>query len=168
MTPFDELTSNQTLLMLKLMLPYTPADGQHMLGVLIRFMELQQTISYFHGFPSKLSAQTQAPPSPADLLQDLLPYLPEEEAQTLEQMSGMMQMMEMMQSMQSASSEAGNPQGSSSPMDMMMGMLSPDQQEMFQAYNSMFSDTMNQMNSQEMKGDEENERMDEPSGNEKY
>lgn len=84
--------------------------------------------------------------------------------------------------------------GGFNPMDMMMGMLTPEQQNMFQMYNSMFAqgmdtpeneedmDSSDVSNSEmynyetdspeaedpEMKGDNIYERMDEQSGNEEY
>ena len=39
----------------------------------------------------------------------------------------------------------------------MKGMLSPDQQEMFNAYSSMFDEEMNQANSDNQKGESDNE-----------
>ena len=83
----------------------------------------------------------------------------------MEQMEAMMNMMEMMQGMQEMSEAASqNSDGSASqgfgtfnPMDLMKGMLSPDQQEMFNAYSSMFDEEMNQANSDNQKGESDNE-----------
>ena len=41
--------------------------------------------------------------------------------------------------------------------DLMKGMLSPDQQEMFNEYSSMFDEEMNQANSDNQKGESDNE-----------
>ncbi len=147
MTPFDEMTSSKTLQTLKLLLPYTPFPGQHMLGVMIRFMELWQTISTFRGFPANPMSRTGGhSASPLDLINDFKPYLSEEDAEMMEQMSGVMQMMEMVQMTQ-------NSEKNTNPMDMMMSMMNPEQQEMFRTYNSMFSDTMNQMEHSEKEDD---------------
>ena len=55
-------------------------------------------------------------------------------------------MMEMVQMTQ-------NSEKNTNPMDMMMSMMNPEQQEMFRTYNSMFSDTMNQMEHSEKEDD---------------
>ena len=53
---------------------------------------------------------------------------------------------------------ADNPSGFSP--DLLMGMLNPEQKEMFQTYDAMFSDTMNQMDFTTSKGGTSHERMD--------
>ena len=174
MTPFDELVTPPQLQMLKLFLPYTPASNQQFLGVFIKFQELQQTISFFQNFENDLHSQAfgsgQAP-SMMEMLQELRPYLPQQQAEMMDTFLNMMNIMEMMQMFQESSqgqengfsdtdsgfssenSSAGASGGGTghmggmgnmfsggfNPMDMMMGMLTPDQQNMFQMYNSMFS-----------------------------
>ena len=159
MTPFDELTSSRTLQTMKLLLPYTPFSIQYILGVMIRFMEFRQTISFFRGFPKTDSfGQSSAR---FGLLHSLKHYVSEEEAAQMEQLVNMMQMFQMMETMQGAGNTAN-------PMDMMMGLLPPDQQELFHTYNSMFTDTINQRDSSDKKGDETNERMDQSSSHEEH
>lgn len=155
MTPFDELTSSRQLQTLKLLLPYLPIDGQRMLGIFIRLNELKNAILQFRGFPISSYSDTH---SPTRILNDLSPYLSKEEAQQFEQISQLLQMMELFQNMPSDSS------GSFSP-DFFMGMLNPEQKEMFQAYDAMFSDTINQMNVTASKGGNTHERVDESSSN---
>lgn len=50
MTPFDTLISTPGLRMMKLMIPYLPPSNQRMLAVYVKFMELQQTFSFFRIF----------------------------------------------------------------------------------------------------------------------
>lgn len=151
MTPFDEFTSSRQLQTLKLLLPYFPAHGQRMLGILVRFMELQNAILRFQGFPkSSLSATD----SPARFLEDLSTYLSPKELQKLEQMQGLFQMLELIQNLPDSS-------GTENPLDMILGMLNPEQKEMFETYNAMFSDTMNQMDFSNPQGGTTYERMDE-------
>lgn len=87
MTPFDNLVTPSHLYTLKLMLPYTPAATQRMLGVYIKFMEFQYTLEHFHGFGSSDSSS---------LFDKLKDYLGPEEKEMMEQMEMMMNMMEMM------------------------------------------------------------------------
>ena len=157
MTPFDNLVTPPFLYTLKLLLPYTPPSIQRFFGVYIKFLELRHTMEVFQGFSSN--------PSPSNILEGLKPYMNPSEKEMMEQMSGMMNMMEMVRSMQSMSE--GSPDSSSqgfgafNPMDMMKGMLSPEQQEMFEMYNTMFEQEFeNENNSPDtgsQKGDTKNE-----------
>ena len=85
-------------------------------------------------------------------------HLSEEESQQMAQVNQLLQMMELFQNM-----PADNPAGFSP--DLLMGMLNPEQKEMFQTYDAMFSDTMNQMDFTTSKGGTSHERMDESSKN---
>lgn len=170
MPPFDELTIPSELQTLKLLLPYTPVSEQQSIWILIRFLELQHTIQFFRQQQNRLHSQTfrHFPASTEDMLKEIGPYLPPETAAMLDTFRNAMNIMEMMQMFQentdasgnhSADTDAsGNSPGNHSadtdspeqqspfnfsginPMDLMMGMLSPEQQEMFQMYQSMFSD----------------------------
>lgn len=171
MTPFDEMVTPPHLQMLKVFLPYTPASNQKFLGIFIKFMEFQQTIHFFQSFNIPLHSQTLGPDSSADMFEDLKPYLPPQTAEMADTFMNMMNMMEMMQMFQenapddaqSESSSSGAFSGGFNPMDMMKGMLTPEQQNMFEMYNTMFS---NEADMTKMEGDDLDERMDEPSGNE--
>lgn len=150
-TPFDELTSPRQLQLLKLILPYTPAAGQRMTGIFIRFLELRNTLDSFRGFPKTVQANESTDASPAQhLLEDFRPYLSDGECSQIDQMIQIIQMMEMMQTLQ-AGSDCG------SPADLLMGMLGPEQKEMFETYNAMFSDTMNQTDIPRKEGEDNNE-----------
>lgn len=159
MIPFDELVTPPMLQMLKLFLPYTPASNQRFLGVFVKFLELKETISFFQK-PS-YNSYTQAfsssqASSPMEMLMNMRPYLPPQQAEMMESFLNMMNIMEMVQMFQdsapsgeNAFGDMGGPgnadnsgnmfSGGFNPMDMVMGMLTPDQQNMFQMYNDMFS-----------------------------
>lgn len=178
MTPFDELTTPYPLSILKLLLPYLVSDGRSPLWILIKFMELQYTVSLFRhpgaGFnPRCFDCH---PDSPSELLDELAPYLPPEQAQVADTFRNALNMIEMMKMFQSSDNDSytssentdgmGSPFAGMNPMDLMTGMLSPDQQEMFQMYQEMFSNTETQTNS--MTGDDSNGSMDQQSASEKY
>ena len=116
-----------------------------MLGIFIRLNELQNAIHLFRGFPVSPPSDSL---SPSRILSDLSPYLSEEESQQMAQVNQLLQMMELFQNM-----PADNPAGFSP--DLLMGMLNPEQKEMFQMYQTMF----------QQEGDSQNERMDESSKN---
>ncbi len=200
MTPFDELTTSPQLQMLKLFLPYTPASNQQFLGVFIKFLELQETLSFFHN--KRESLQQQAfhgeNSSPLKILEELKPYMPRQEAEMMDTFLNMMNIMEMVQMFQAEmpkqdnDNEPSSSEGGFNPMEMMMGMLTPEQQGMFEMYNSMFAgetgtakdsgpkkeaETAEQEYTPEdlsaetpagKKGDDINERVDEQSGNEEH
>jgi hypothetical protein len=167
MIPFDELVNPPMLQMLKLFLPYTPASNQKFLGIFVKFLEFKETVSFFQGSDYDLQAQgwnENQPSSPMEILMELKPYLPPREAEMLETLLNMMNMMEMFRTF------SDNPEAESSkdldPMNMAMGMLTPEQQDMFQMYSSMFSNEGDSNKTVFKEGDDVNERMDEQSGDE--
>ncbi|MBO5460972.1 MAG: hypothetical protein J5983_04160 [Ruminococcus sp.] len=143
MTPFDEITVPRQLRFIKLLLPFLPVSSQRMLGILIKFMELQYTIQMFKTasestLHSVFHTQGNLLSDPSALLEVLSPYLSSEEAETANTFRSLFQVMEMMQTF--SGQEGTDSEGSSfNPMSMMMGMLSPEQQEMFETYQTMFS-----------------------------
>lgn len=198
MTPFDEWTVPNELHTLKLLLPYTPAASQPALGMLIKVIELQHTMDYFQQKKVFLHSQDVSSgfSSPFDMLEEISPYLPPEEADMISTFRNMMNIMNMVQMMQTFSdtsestsdnsntsdedatsagfvnsknrssfTESNIPDGQgASPkpdgfgngfnMNLVMGMLSPKQQEMFEMYQAMFSQQEDFMNtSPEFSGD---------------
>ena len=135
MTPFDCMLTPPHLYTLKLMLPYTPVNTQRMLGIYIKFLELRHTMEYFYGFSENFSSTS--------MLEQLKNYMDPSEREKMEQMMQMMNMMEMVQNLQSA--------------DALKGMFSPEQQEMFNMYSSMFDDALNTPENGDKKGDSANE-----------
>jgi len=170
MTPFDRLTTTQELQMMKLLLPYTPASSQRMLAVFIKFQEMQNTINFFAKFKAgeKIQDLDKEISSPMDFMEELRPYMGEQERSSMDMMMSAMSMMEMMKGMTSEGSEGGM-----DPMDMMKGMLDPEQQEAFEAYNMMFAAELNNQETPDSdvieepedpvqtEGDEDIERLDE-------
>lgn len=143
MTPFDEITVPRQLRFLKLLLPFLPASNRQMLGILVKFLELQHTIQLFQTAADSVFQQlsrknSQPLNTPSDFLELMMPYLSAEELETANTFRSAMNMMEMMQ-MFSQQNESDTT-SSFDPMSMMMGMLSPEQQEMFETYQAMFSD----------------------------
>ena len=166
MTLFDEQTIPSELHTLKLLLPYTPASLRQTFAILIRVLELKHTIYYFQHFRDFTThIEVSASSSPLHMMEELSPYLSPEEANMLETFRNMMNIMDMVQMMQEFSAdtenESGSPEpdapsqntagrrdsqnifgnlgGGFDPMQLVMGMLSPEQQEMFEMYQTMFS-----------------------------
>ena len=143
MTPFDELTIPKQLRFMKLLLPFMPASTQHMLGIFIKFLELRHTIYFFQSSASSLDSifnnKKADINNPADFLEVLFPYLSSDEIQTANSFRSLMNTFEMIQAF-SQSEKHNSDSSSANPFEMMMSMLSPEQQEMFQTYQTMFSD----------------------------
>lgn len=132
MTPFDCRIATQSLQLTKLLIPYLPQETQRIMAIYVKFMEFQNTWSSFHAFKQK-SYTTQ------DIFQDLRPYMPPSACDSIDNLMNIMSMMEMMQSMQDIDSGESSGFGFD-PMQMMQGMLTPEQQNMFDMYNTMFSE----------------------------
>ena len=168
MTPFDELVTSPELQIMKLMIPYAPASGRQMLAACVKVMELRETIRIFSGGRGVIRAQMlgeEEHPSPIDILNSFRPYLKPREAAALDMVINLKEMMSVMEMMQTAQGDPEKNGTSFDPMELLSGMLPPEQQEMFRMYSDMFSQTSDSAE----KGDENNgQRMDEQSGNEEY
>lgn len=127
MTPFDCRIATQSLQLTKLLIPYLPRETQRIMAIYVKFMEFQNTWSSFRVFRQQ-SHTTQ------DIFQELRPYMPPSACDSIDNLLNMMNMMEMMQSMQNTDSGDGSDFGFA-PMQMMQGMLTPEQQGMFEIFN---------------------------------
>lgn len=141
MTPFDCRTTSQSLQLTKLLIPYLPPQTQRIMAIYVKFMEFQNVFSSFQAFRQKAH-------STQDIMQDLKPYMPPSACESIDNLMNMMSMMELFQSFQ----ETSDSNSDFNPMSMMQGMLTPEQQSMFEMYNTMFSgeteaETENETNS---------------------
>lgn len=132
MTPFDCRVASQTMQIAKLLIPYLPPQTQRIMAIYVKFMEFQNTWSSFHVFRQRAHTAQ-------DIMQELRPYMPPSACESIDNIQNMMSMMELFQSFQQA--EDGN--SDFDPMSMMKGMLTPEQENMFEIYNSMFTSEAN-------------------------
>ena len=157
MTPSDELVTLPQLQLIKLLLPYTPEPGQRLLAAFIKLLEFRRTIRLFSrsniekgpGWPHRHGASSR------EVIDSIKPYLDPVDAENLDMFLNMKDIMDMAEMMQGSSGGSL----SSDPMDLIMGMLSPEQQEMFSTYSDMFSQALDK----DRKGDDGSGRMDERS-----
>lgn len=158
MTPFDELVTSPALQAVKLLIPYTPASGQQMLAAFVKIQELRQALHLFSEKQRGICAQAlnSVPASLFDILISLKPYLSQKDADMLDMIINLKEMMETAEMMKEAASYSDGEE-SFSPLDLVLGMLTPEQQETFRMYNAMFSQTPDDVR----KGDDTDERMDE-------
>ena len=147
---FDDMTTTDRIRMLKAALPYVDIGMQRYMAIYIKFLELMYTISYFRNEPQKFSAHfTKCKSSdPREIMNGLKKYCSKNEQASMEQMLQMMQAFEMykkysaiMQPLaaMNASSDDGPTQssGDSDPLASLMGMLSPEQKQMFEMFREM-------------------------------
>ncbi|HBA62689.1 MAG TPA: hypothetical protein DCZ20_02400 [Lachnospiraceae bacterium] len=167
MTPFDNLISTGNLQMLKLLLPYLPPANQKFFAIYIKFLELTHTVQYFNRFRTGLRAQSASGfPDPDSLLKDLRPYMNEQDAAAMEQMLNMMHMMELMKDM--GVMDTSGASAGVDPMSIMMQMLSPDQQEMFESCQDMFQHLNSASDTTSKGADTDGSKLDESPGTEEY
>ena len=161
MTPFDKSVTPSYLYKLKLFLPFLPPASQRFLGIYIKFLEFRVTLDSFRGFPVHTFS--------FHSLDELTPYMDEQECNMMEQISSMIRMMEMFQGMSSdpgifsgahgdSDHASGNP--FSNPLDFFKNMMSGEEQSEFQNYMNLFDQELDQCE----EGDGTHERMDESSG----
>lgn len=150
---FDTLFTTNHMQILKSLMPYMESDMQKELAVYIKFSELQYTISYFHKRRAKLcgcSFDKKEFDLPS-VYRVIKGYCTSAEQRQIEQLIRMMNTMETVRNMQEmvefmqemeaftgagdASSDSGENSQSNdgfNAFDMLKGMLSPEQAELFE------------------------------------
>lgn len=102
MTQLDMLTATKEMQMMKLMLPYIPSSYRGMLAIYIKFTEFQNTLRLFGGSGRYSDAEiieSRDIHSPADILEELRPFMKPEEMESFDMLLNAMNMMEMMKGM---------------------------------------------------------------------
>lgn len=148
---FDTLFSNNHIQMLKLLLPYMDNPMQKQLAIYIKILELQCAFSFFRKRPFPLCGcmDHSDEKNPEIIIRKLLPLCTKEEKKDLEQILSIMQsmnqyqeMMKAMEFMKEIMPETGTSNGAdatpaSDMSNLLMSMLSKEQQEMFQMFSAM-------------------------------
>lgn len=146
---FDALYTNNQIQKLKVLLPYIEPSMQKNMAIYIKYMELKYTIDLFKKHPFQICAASKDTENPdiQKIFRELKPYCTESESKQLEQMNSIFQTMEMYQEMSQTMSamqemfpdmgkqNSDNPSGSSME-NLLMGMLSPEQKAMFEAFSN--------------------------------
>ena len=99
MTQLDTLVTTQELQLMKLMLPYIPANMRGILAVYIKFTEFTNTIHLFH---------SKSIHSPEDILHDLSSFMDPAEADNISMLFNMMNIMKQMDPSGFASPESNS------------------------------------------------------------
>ena len=157
---FDALYSNNQIQMLKIILSYMDKQTQKSMAIYIKFLELIYTINYFkkNPYPAFNCCENETTFDMSKMCTELLPYCTEQQKNQIKQMQNIFQTMEMYKEMSKTmdimkefmpdmanmfqdndnkkSASTGENNGSFDMMDMLMNMLSPEQKEMFNMFNS--------------------------------
>lgn len=127
MTQLDMLVVSDEMQMMKLMLPYIPSAWRKMLAVYIKFMEFQNTVRLFGGSGYGMDGEvikSRDIRSPADLLEDLRPFMRPEDMESLDMLSNAMNMMDMMKNADMSDfSGFGGMEGMSDMMDLFDNVM---------------------------------------------
>lgn len=125
----DRIANGEQFLMMKAALPYLDFSMQQPLAVYIKFMELQN-IFQFYQHPGDMSICSAAASrnSPMEMLQEISQYCNPAMREQFQQLLQIFQMLDLFSSMQAGASQE----------DLLGSFLSPEQQEMFRTYETMF------------------------------
>ncbi len=95
-TPFDYMTQTKELQMLKTMLPYMKEAQKKQFAILIKYMELQNTIQVFSQEDKVMSmcSANEESNNLVGMLQDLRQFCSPKEQETLDMLTTMFSMME--------------------------------------------------------------------------
>lgn len=136
----DKAITTNNILMLKTMIPYVSGDKQKFISVYVKYLELMNTISYFgsNKIPYSTTDETPAHLDLFDLLSEIKPFLSRRDQDLVDSFANMAQVMKMYDSYKDIFNPGGGDEESSGPFDALKGMLSPEQQAMFDMYQNMF------------------------------
>lgn len=128
----DRIANGEQFLMMKAALPFLEQSIQQPLAVYIKIMELQN-ILHFYQRSSDMSACTvpSSKSSLTDMLQEMSRYCSPARREQFQQCIQIMQTMELMSAFQAGGGQS----------DILESLLSQEQRELFNTYQSMFSST---------------------------
>lgn len=150
---FDTLYTHNHIQILKVLLPYFDADSRKNLAVMIKFMELEYTMEYVNRHPPLLKAAAfekdagkKKQPDIVEIFEQIKLFCTPSERAMFDQLTNMkksldmyqevMDMMQMLGPLTQPDSNASSSAGGINPLDLLKGMLSPEQQNMFEMFQS--------------------------------
>ena len=144
LTAIEQIANGNQLQMLKAIIPYVEFKNQKFLALYIKVMELGNILTFYEDSdsPMKACSMENTSFSPKDMLNDMRKYCSSSQREMLDTCLNLLNTMELFETykeMFSQSDNGGDGEGQSqNPMDFVMNMLSPEQQSMFETYNTMF------------------------------
>ena len=109
MTEFDCLVSSEPIQLMKAMLPFLPPQGQHILSIYAKAMEMQNTIQVFQNQKPDMSMcslpQSKPDSDPLHMIQEIRDYCGPATRQKMDQCMNLIAMMEIADLFQNDDSE---------------------------------------------------------------
>lgn len=127
----DRIANGEEFLMLKAALPYLEQSLQQPLAIYMKIMELQNILQFYQHPVDMSICSAPSKSSPTEMLQDICRYCSPARQEKLQQFIQIMQAMELMAAFQ----------GNDGQSNLAESLLSPEQMELFQTYQAMFSST---------------------------
>ena len=137
-TAIDQISNEGHLTLLKAAIPYLHSDRQKSLAIYAKILELGNIIRFFNQPSPEMSicSEGEEDVSILDMLNDLRSFCDESEKGMMDSCIQMIQTIQNLSSyqelLQSFSSD------NQSPIDLMKNFLTPEQQTMFETYQTMF------------------------------
>ena len=96
LTPFDTMTQTREIQMLKTVIPYMKSSQKKQFAILIKYMELQNTLHIFSQEEQVLSmcSLPEEENNPQSLLHRLRPFCTPKELETIDMLTNMFSMLE--------------------------------------------------------------------------
>lgn len=148
LTAFDSLITDSKLQMLKAAIPYIPANGQGFISMYVKFIELSKTI---HIFQNKNIDALGACSLPEDkrnifeMLNAMKHHCTGQQKEMLENVTNIINTFQMYQTFQDEITKINQDEDSPLPkidnLDALKGMLTPEQQNMFDTYSALFNNS---------------------------
>lgn len=130
----DRIANGESFLILKAILPYLNPSMQKMMAVYVKTMELNNIMDFYNKTNDMSICTLEAEhASPVNMLQDIRQFCNLTQKNAMDQCIQMFQMFQIFHAMNDGSGDG--------PQDILSSLLSPEQQEMFQTYQSMFDAT---------------------------
>ncbi|MBS5214942.1 MAG: hypothetical protein KHY79_03810 [Clostridiales bacterium] len=136
-TAIDQIANEGHLKLLKAAIPYVQSSSQKSLAIYTKLLELGNIIRFFDQPVPEMSICSEEKVSALDMLNDIRLFCDESEKNMIDSCIQTIQMIQNISSyqelMQSLSSENEN------PTDFMKTFLTPEQQAMFETYQTMLN-----------------------------
>lgn len=137
-TAIDQIANEGHLKLLKAAIPYIRSDNQKSLAIYTKILELGNIIRFFDQPAPEMSiCSEEEEVSTLDMLSDIRSFCDESEKDMIDSCIQTIQTIQSLSSyqelFQSISSEAEN------PMDLMKSFLTPEQQTMFETYQTILN-----------------------------
>ena len=141
-TEFDQQTTSHRLQIIKAALPYMSVRQQKMLSVYVKIQELTNTYHLFDDAENTLGicSLSEEEKTPLEMLESVKTYCSEREKEMLDVLSNFFQA-SMLYRQYQAMNKSDPEQSGPSPMENLLHLMTPEQQDTFYQYQTLFNQT---------------------------